>query len=192
MMYQRVNLVTCAILPAVNKVILMTVKEDGFFNKQQWAAVTHFTMTQYSFKKAPNLYPVHAEAKVGKDLEQLHSRDAFTPQDATKLTPWQKMALESIMAVKEKRDKLLEGRFMADGRKHWSTIEKDESASPTAGLDSIFVADTTKKAKDRDVAVVDLSGAYLSATWTTKRRCSGSSRVPSDRPDNINGNRGIP
>ena len=53
---------------------------------------------QYSFKKALKLHSGRAEAAVGKDLEQLHRRDTFPPQDTIKLTPQQKkMALESLI-----------------------------------------------------------------------------------------------
>ena len=59
-----------------------------------------------------------AEAVARKEHKRLHSCDALAPQIVTKLTPWQKkMALKSIMTVKEKRDELLEGRFVADRRK---------------------------------------------------------------------------
>ena len=58
---------------------LITVKEDDFLDEQQWVLVTHFAMTQYSFKKPPKLYPGRVEAAVGKELKQIHSRDAFTP-----------------------------------------------------------------------------------------------------------------
>ena len=73
---------------------------------------------QYSFKKALKLYPGQAEVSVGKEFTQLHSRNAFAPQDATKLMPRQKkMALKSIMTVKDKRDESLKGRFYVDGQK---------------------------------------------------------------------------
>ena len=63
---------------------------------------------------------------MGKETEQHHSRNAFTPQDAAKLTPHQKhMALESIMRVKGKRDESLKGRFCANVRKQQVTVEKN-------------------------------------------------------------------
>ena len=40
-------------------------------------------------------------------------------------------------------------------------MDNDESASPTIGLDSVFITATTKAAEEGDVAVVDLPGAYL-------------------------------
>ena len=69
-------------------------------------------MTQYGFKKALRLCPGRAKAAVGKELKQLHSRDALVPQDITQLTHQQKkMALESIMTVSKKRNKPLKGLF---------------------------------------------------------------------------------
>ena len=87
MMLQRMNLNTWSTLHAVNKVTFITVKEDDFLDEQQSAAVTHFTMTQYSFKKALKIYP-----SVGKELKQLHRRNAFlshkTPRPGRRKWPW--------------------------------------------------------------------------------------------------------
>ena len=67
------------------------------------------------------------------------------------------------MTVKEKRDESLKGRFCTDGRKQRGTMEKDESALPTVAMDSVFITASMEAAEHRDVAVVDLPGAYLSA-----------------------------
>ena len=94
LMRRHVNLNTWATLHSVNKVALVTITDNNFLDEEQWATATHFSMTQYGFKKALRLYPGRAEATVGKELEQLHSRDAFAPQDIKNLTPQQKkMAL---------------------------------------------------------------------------------------------------
>ena len=160
---------TWATLHAVDKVTLITVKKDDFLNIQQCAALTHFAMTQYSFKKPPRLYPGQVETAVGKDIEQLQIRDVFAPQDATKLmTRQKKMALKSIMIVKEKHDKSSKGQFCADDRKQQVTMEKDEPVSPTIGLDSVFITTTFKSAEGREVAIVDLPCAYLSADMVDK------------------------
>ena len=137
---------------------LVILKEDNFLDEQQWPAVTNFAMTQYSYKKALDLFPGRAKAAVGKELDQLHSRNAFVPQERQK-----KMALEPIMIVKDKCDESLKGRFCTDGQKQRGTMEKDESTSPIVGIDSVFIFATIEAAKGRDVAVVDLPGSYLSA-----------------------------
>ena len=72
------------------------------------------------------------------------------------------MALESIVPVKEKYDESLKRRFYVGGRKQQGTIEKDKSTSPTIALDSVFITMAIKAAEGRDVAGVDLPGAYLS------------------------------
>ena len=77
----------------------------------------------------------HAEAAVGKDLGQLHSRDAFDPQYATKRMPHQKkMAIESIMTVKLKCYKSLKGRFFADGQNNGAQWRKTNPPHPQSAL----------------------------------------------------------
>ena len=63
-MRQEVDLNTWATPQAVNKVALVTVKDNDFLNKQQWAIVTHFVMMQYSFKKALKLYRGRADVSM--------------------------------------------------------------------------------------------------------------------------------
>ena len=72
-------------------------------------------------------------------------------------------AIESIMMVKEKRDKSLVGRSCVDVQKQWGTTEKNKSASLTVALGSVFVIAAIEAVEGRDVAVVDLPGAYLNA-----------------------------
>ena len=47
-------------------------------------------------------------------------------------------------------------------------MDKDESASPTIGLDSVFITSTTEEAEGRDITVMDLLGAYLIADMDNK------------------------
>lgn len=94
------------------KLALVTVQEteDGL-TENQWAAVVHYTMTQYSFKTALKKFPGRAEKAIGKELLQVHTRETFEPRHASKLTPEQKLAaLEAIMTVKHKRNDSVKGR----------------------------------------------------------------------------------
>ena len=100
----------------------------------------------------------------GEGALQIHTRNAYVPLDAAKLTPAQKAAaLESIMTVKHKRDDSIKSRFCADGRKQRGHIPREETASPTVTLDSVFITSAMEAHEERDTAVVDLPGAYLSA-----------------------------
>ena len=81
------------------------------------------------------------------------------------LTPEQRhRALESIMTVKQKRDDSLKGRLCADGRKQRGTMRKEGAASPTVCTDSVLITAAIEARERRHVAVVDLPGAYLSAS----------------------------
>ena len=100
---------------------------------------------------------------VTKELTQLHQREAFAPQDASKLTcEQQRRAFESIMHVKHKRDDSKKARICSDGRKQRLTMRKDESAPPTVCTDSVFITAAVEASEWRRTAVVDLLRAYLS------------------------------
>ena len=47
-------------------------------------------------------------------------------------------------------------------------MEKDELASPIVAMDSVFITTTIEAVKNRDIAVVVLPGAYLSADMDDK------------------------
>ena len=163
-MRRHVNLHTMATVQHTGRMALVTLDEDDpLMSPDQWAAVTHFCMTQYSFKAALRKFPGRTEKAVGKELLQLHNREVYRPLDASKLSPQEKRnALESIMTVKEKRTGDLKGRFCVNGSKQRGTIPREEAASPTVNLDSVFLTAAIDAHEGRDVAVVDLPGAYLS------------------------------
>jgi hypothetical protein len=95
---------------------------------------------------------------------QLHMRDTFAPQDSMKLTPYQKSAArESMMFLKEKRDGSIKGRAYSDGRKQRETATPGYAASPTVSVESVMITAAVKTHEGRDVAVVDVPGAFLRA-----------------------------
>ena len=141
----------------------LAVTDGDLLTKRQWALVTHMVMTQYGFKTGVKCFGDCAKAATAKELKQLHDRVAFTPQDPTKLTHDQRrQALEAIMTVKHKRDDTIKGRMCADGRKQRGTMRKEETASATVSMDSVFIATTLESMERRRTCVVNLPGAYLS------------------------------
>jgi hypothetical protein len=121
-------------------------------------------MTQYSLKKGLKKFKEVGEEAVSKELLQLHMRDTFKPQNAEELSTNQKKgALESLMFLKEKRDGTVKGRTCADGRKQHETAEPGAVTSPTVSLESVLITSTIEAYEGREVAVVDIPGAYLSA-----------------------------
>jgi hypothetical protein len=91
-------------------------------------------------------------------------RDTFKPQSASELSRDKKKgALESLMFLKEKRDGSIKGRTCADGWEQWETAEPVATTSPTVYLKYVLVTSTIEAFEGREVAVVDIPGAYLSA-----------------------------
>jgi hypothetical protein len=67
------------------------------------------------------------------------------------------------MFLKEKRDGTIKGRTCADGRKQRETAKPGAATSPTVSLESVLITSTNEAFEGREVAVVDIPGAYLSA-----------------------------
>ena len=67
------------------------------------------------------------------------------------------------MFLKEKRDGTIKGRACANGRKQREGAYPQEAESPTVALsESVLITATIDAYQGRDVAVVDIPGAYLS------------------------------
>jgi hypothetical protein len=126
--------------------------------------IMHHAMTQYSLKKGLKKLKEVGEEVVSKELLQLHMRDTLKPQNAEELNANQKKGeLESLMFLKEKRDRTIKGRTCADGRKQRETAEPGATTPPTVSLESVLITSTIEAYEGREVAVVDILGAYLSA-----------------------------
>jgi hypothetical protein len=67
------------------------------------------------------------------------------------------------MFLKEKRDGTIKGRACADRRKQMEKDGPGAAPPPTVTLESVLITSTIKAFENREVAVVDIPGAYLSA-----------------------------
>jgi hypothetical protein len=71
-------------------------------------------------------------------------------------------ALPEVL-TKEKRDGSIKGRSFADGRKQREGPTKSDATSPTVALESVLITATIDAHEGREVAIVDVPGAYLMA-----------------------------
>jgi hypothetical protein len=71
--------------------------------------------------------------------------------------------LESLIFLKEKRDRTIKGRACADRRKQCETSTPGAVASPTVSLEAVLITATIDAYEERDVVIVDVPGAFLSA-----------------------------
>jgi hypothetical protein len=67
------------------------------------------------------------------------------------------------MILKGKRDGSIKGWACADGRKQRKTSTPGDAVSPTVSLESVLITAAIEAHDGRDVAVVDVPGAFLSA-----------------------------
>lgn len=146
---------------------LVTLQEEGeVMSEDQWAMVTHLVLTQMSYKKAHREFGAKADEAVSKEFRQLHMRDTMEPMKKEDLTPEQRRAaLETVCTVRQKvrnDPDSLKGRQCVNGSKQRGTIPAEETASPTVNMNSVILTAAVEAHEERDVAVCDLPGAYLS------------------------------
>jgi hypothetical protein len=120
--------------------------------------------SQMSMKHGLALFGEAGIEAVQKEMLQLHNRKVMKPIHGHTLTRDQrKHSLAYLMFLKKKRCGTIKARGCADGRKQQDYIPKEEDASPTIANESIFLTAVIDAYKGRDVAIVDVPGAFMQA-----------------------------
>ena len=97
-----------------------------------------------------------------KELDQLHKRHCFSPIDINSLTPAEKKrAMEALMFLTEKSDGTVKGRMVYNGKPTREWMSREDSASPTAALESIFLTSIIDAKEKRDVMTADVPNAFI-------------------------------
>jgi hypothetical protein len=117
-----------------------------------------------SMKKGLKIFGKHGVEAVKKEMLQLHERKVMEPRHAAELSPAQKQeALAYLMFLKQKRCGKIKGRGCADGRKQRAYTSREDAASPTVATESVFLTTVIDALEGRDVAVIDMPGAFMQA-----------------------------
>jgi hypothetical protein len=123
-----------------------------------------YVLNQMTAKAGIKKHGKAAEAALMKEFAQLEALDVYESVDPKSLTKEQRHnALRAINLIKEKRDGVLKGRTVADGRAQRSIYPKSQTASPTVGTDALLLSIMIDAYENRDVATADVVGAYLKA-----------------------------
>jgi hypothetical protein len=113
-------------------------------------------MTQYTLKRGLKEFGKDGFVALGKEMEQLHTRKVAKPVDGSHLTRDQKRAsLRYLVFLTKKRCGRIKARGCADG--------KEEEAAPTVAIESVMLSATIDAMEERDVATVDIPGAFMQA-----------------------------
>ncbi len=131
-----------------------------------------FLTEQMNWKKGLKAFAERGEEAIMKELKQIHDMEGFQPKHWNELTKEERAAaLKYLMYLKEKRDGKIKGRGCADGRPQRLYTSKIETSSPTASLAGIMLTCMIDAFERRDVATVDIPGAFL------------QTRMPDDEKD---------
>ncbi len=120
----------------------------------------------YSFKAGLKKIGDVGETAAMTELAQLHTYETYHPVHANSLSPDERrQALSSLMNMVEKRDGRMRARACVNGSKEQRQpgYKKEDGASPTVATDSIMITATIDAHKQRDVATIDIPGAFLNA-----------------------------
>ncbi|KAL7474817.1 hypothetical protein ACHAW6_002980 [Cyclotella cf. meneghiniana] len=119
-------------------------------------------MTQMSLKEGLRRFGKKGRLGAYKEMKQLHNMHAFFPCDPRTLSSEErKSALSSLIFLKEKKTGEVKGRTCVIGAPQREYIRKEDAASPTVATDSVFITGAVDAFQSRDVAFLDLPGAFL-------------------------------
>ncbi len=121
-------------------------------------------LVMYGIGPGMKKFQERGEARVTKELTQMHDMDVFRPVMRDALT-WdkRKKALASLRFLKEKRDQLVRAQMCADGRGQRGDWSKQDTTSPTVLIESVFITVVNDVHEGQDVACFDILGAFLHA-----------------------------
>jgi Reverse transcriptase (RNA-dependent DNA polymerase) len=127
-------------------------------------AIYGLLFTQMTAQKGIKKHGQSAMDALRKEFEQFRVMDVLEPLDPFQLSDELKSeSLRALSVIKEKRDGRLKGRTVADGSAQKGKFSKSETGSPTAASDVVILTSMIDAYENRDVAVADVTGAYLHA-----------------------------
>ena len=95
-------------------------------------------------------------------MTQFHDREVVRSLSSGEISyEVRKKVLDYLIFLKKKRNGKIKGRRCADGRPQRVYKSNEETCSPTACNDSIFITALTDAREGRDAAVVDITGAFF-------------------------------
>ena len=115
---------------------------------------------QYHVNKGLKVFGDKGREAVMKEMKQLDDLEVIQPRNWNELTAEERRsALPYLMFLTEKRDESIKARGCADGSKQ--EMDKASISSPVISTDALFITLVIDAMERRDVATVDIPGAFL-------------------------------
>jgi hypothetical protein len=131
---------------------------------------------QYLLNKGLKIFGQKGRDASKKEMDQLHRRSCFTPKSIAKMTQIeQRKAQQKLMFLGEKRDGTFKGRMVYNGKPTREWLSREDSASPTAALESIMLTAVIDAHEERDVMTCNVPNAFIQALMPEAK--DGNERV---------------
>ena len=119
---------------------------------------------QYLLNKGLKVFGMKGHDASVKEMDQLHRRSCFTPVSIKEMTQLERRkAQQALMFLGEKRDGTIKGRMVYNGKPTREWLSREDSASPTAALESIMLTGVIDANEGRDVMTCDIPNAFIQA-----------------------------
>ena len=122
---------------------------------------------QYLLRKGLKLFGDRGREATKAEIEQLHERECFAPMSIAEMSPSEKeRAMGAIMFLAEKRSGAIKGRLACNGKPTREWLGKEDSASPTASLESVFLTAVIDAHEGRDTMTADTPNVHKQTELT--------------------------
>ena len=98
-----------------------------------------------------------------KEVDQLYKRSCFTPVNVKNLSNRERRKAQvAIMLLTQKTmSKEIKGRMVFNGKPTREWLSREDTSSPTASLEAIFLTATIDAKEERDVMTMDIPNAFI-------------------------------
>ena len=98
------------------------------------------------------------------EVKQLVTRNCFCPIHIGDLTPEErKKTQRALLFLTEKSDGSIKARLVFNGKPTRDWLSREDTSSPTASQEGIFMTATVDAKEERDVMSTDLPNAFIQA-----------------------------
>ena len=125
-------------------------------------AMNHSFIQTYSLKASLRKFKDQGMAAALKEIKQQHNQACFVPINYDDLTKTEHVKMmEMVSHMLEKWDKTVKSRNCANGTMQHNWMGKEDTSSPTASIESIFITSVIDASECRKVWTVDIPNAFI-------------------------------
>ena len=131
----------------------------------------------YSLKAGINKFGNQAKASAHKELKQLHNRSCFRPVHECSLNKFERQrAMESLLFLTEKRDKMIKSQHCANGSTQCTYMEHDELMSLTISMEGSLLTAVIEVQEGRDITTCNIPNEFVQ-THVEEKDKDGNSTI---------------